>query len=162
MNLLCSVVIPVYNGERTIQRCLDALARQTVSPALFEIIVVDDGSGDSTASLVRCWADAHAAHSVRLLQQHNAGPAAARNYGARLAKADLVLFTDADCAPRPNWIAVMVEAFQAPDVVGAKGVYCTEQRGLVPRFVQAEYEDRYDRMRGRLRIDFVDTYAAAY
>jgi GT2 family glycosyltransferase len=97
-----------------------------------------------------------------LVQQRNAGPAAARNHGARLAGGDLLLFTDADCAPRPNWIAAMMKAFGSPDVVGAKGTYCTEQRALVPRFVQAEYEDRYDRMAGRPSIDFIDTYSAGY
>ena len=47
-------------------------------------------------------------------------------------------------------------------VVGAKGVYRTRQRSLVARFVQAEYKDRYDRMRGLDEIDFIDTYSAAY
>jgi lipopolysaccharide/colanic/teichoic acid biosynthesis glycosyltransferase len=55
-----------------------------------------------------------------------------------------------------------VRAFDDPEVVGTKGTYLTDQQGLAPRFVQAEYEDRYDRMQGRKRIDFIDTYSAAY
>ena len=47
-------------------------------------------------------------------------------------------------------------------VIGAKGTYVSQQQGLVPSFVQAEYEDRYDRMSGQPQIDFIDTYSAAY
>jgi lipopolysaccharide/colanic/teichoic acid biosynthesis glycosyltransferase len=56
----------------------------------------------------------------------------------------------------------MVSAFDDPETVGAKGTYLTGQRRLVPRFVQIEYEDRYDRMRNQERIDFIDTYSAGY
>jgi len=52
--------------------------------------------------------------------------------------------------------------FVDASVVGVKGTYVTEQGDLLPRFVQAEYEDRYDRMRGQAQIDFIDTYSAAY
>jgi cellulose synthase/poly-beta-1,6-N-acetylglucosamine synthase-like glycosyltransferase len=56
----------------------------------------------------------------------------------------------------------MAAPFADPTVVGAKGEYRTCQRELVARFVQQEYEDRYDRMSRQRQIDFVDTYAAAY
>ncbi|MEZ4710784.1 MAG: glycosyltransferase [Caldilineaceae bacterium] len=165
----CAVIVPVYNGAQTIERCLNALAVQSAPAAAFEIIVVDDGSRDETAQVVHRWRSAHPAINLRLVQQANAGPAAARNHGARVAKAPLLLFTDADCAPQPNWIAALSAPFDlsapmdaAATVAGAKGVYASEQRQLTPRFVQAEYEDRYDRMRGLEHIDFVDTYSAAY
>ncbi len=157
-----SVIVPVYNGARTIERCLDALARQSLPPGAYEILVVDDGSTDETPLRVQAWIERHPHLRARLIRQANAGPAAARNHGARLAQAPVLLFTDADCAPLPHWAEAMLQAFQDPEVVGAKGTYLTNQTGLVPRFVQAEYEDRYDRMRGQERIDFVDTYSAAY
>ena len=96
------------------------------------------------------------------LIQPNAGPAAARNHGAAVAGAALVLFTDADCAPAPNWVAAMTAPFTDPAVMGVKGAYLTEQTDLVARFVQAEYEDRYDRMVEQPQIDFIDTYSAGY
>ncbi|MCB0085112.1 MAG: glycosyltransferase [Caldilineaceae bacterium] len=167
--VLCAVIIPVYNGAQTIERCLNALAIQSVPFDSFEIIVVDDGSRDETVQMVQRWGKAHPAINLRLASQANAGPAAARNHGARVAHAPLLLFTDADCAPHPNWIAALWAAFDlnapmdaADTVAGAKGVYASEQRQLTPRFVQAEYADRYDRMRGVKYIDFVDTYSAAY
>ncbi len=159
--LLCSVIVPVYNGATTITRCLDALAKQNIEAA-YEMIVVDDGSHDATATIVKQWMTDHPQHYVHLVQQANAGPAAARNHGAQVAQAPLLLFTDADCAPLPNWIEALTAVFQDANVIGAKGAYLTTQSALVPRFVQAEYEDRYDRMRNQVQIDFIDTYSAAY
>lgn len=161
--LRCSVVVPVYNGSKVIVRCLDALAHQTgLSPGLFEIIVVDDGSTDTTAAQVRGWFERHPALTCRLVQQPNGGPAVARNHGVEAARGDIILFTDADCAPTAHWMRALLTPFGEPGVVGAKGTYLSEQTGLVPRFVQAEYEDRYRRMAGRASIDFIDTYSAAY
>lgn len=157
-----SIVVPVYNGALTIVRCLDALAAQTVAPECYEIIVVDDGSTDGTAELIGDWRVAHPHINLRLLCQANGGPAAARNHGAETARAPLLLFTDADCAPVRAWIAVISAPFQDPEVIGVKGAYLTAQSSLVSRFVQAEYEDRYDRMCDQPQIDFIDTYSAAY
>ena len=75
---------------------------------------------------------------------------------------NLLLFTDADCAPVPVWIAASIAPFADARVAGAKGTYLTRQRAIVSRFTQLEYEDRYDRMAGVETIDFVDTYSAAY
>jgi lipopolysaccharide/colanic/teichoic acid biosynthesis glycosyltransferase/GT2 family glycosyltransferase len=161
-DLLCSVIVPVYNGAGTIERCLNALATQTVAPERYEIIVVDDGSTDATLRVVEQWRTAHPHIQISLVSQKNAGPAAARNHGVAVARASLLLFTDADCAPTPTWIEALTAPFADPNVAGAKGAYVTRQRGLAPRFVQAEYEDRYDRMAGQPQIDFIDTYSAAY
>lgn len=160
--LLCSIIVPVYNGAMTITRCLDALAQQNIASLCYEIIVVDDGSQDQTPLIVNQWIDNHPQHRARLVNQVNAGPAAARNHGAKVAQASLLLFTDADCAPLPNWIEALTIVFQDSSITGAKGAYLTTQSALVPRFVQAEYEDRYDRMRNQTQIDFIDTYSAAY
>lgn len=152
---MISVIIPVYNGSKTLPACLRALKNQTILPEAFEIIVVDDGSTDGTALVAQ-------QPGVRVLRQSNAGAAAARNYGARVAQGELLLFTDADCVPAPDWVARMSAPFADATVAGAKGVYRTAQVGLTSRFVQMEYESKYDRMAGAETIDFVDTYSAAY
>jgi glycosyltransferase involved in cell wall biosynthesis len=150
-----SIVIPTFNGASRIGGCLDALVRQANERDV-EILVVDDGSTDGTAEVVRRYP------GVRLIAQANAGPAMARNRGALAARGTILLFTDDDCVPAPDWLGAMLDPFAEPDVVGAKGVYRTEQKSLVARFVQIEYADKYRRMAALPDIDFIDTYSAAY
>jgi lipopolysaccharide/colanic/teichoic acid biosynthesis glycosyltransferase/GT2 family glycosyltransferase len=162
--LRCSVVVPVHNGAATIVRCLDGLARQTAGNNVFEVLVVDAGCCDATPQLVRAWQQAHAAPALRYLRLAGSelSLAAARNFGVQHAQAPVVLFTEADCVPGPGWVLALLGAFDDQRVMGARGAFRTEQSGLVPRFVQAEYEDRYDRARRRDQIDFIDNYSAAY
>ncbi len=150
-----SIIIPAYNAADSISACVRALKTQTIPPHRYEIIVVDDGSADDTAHQA-------AAAGARIIRQQNAGAAAARNRGAQAAQGELLLFTDSDCIPAPDWVARMVAPFADPSVAGAKGVYKTEQSEFTPRFVQQEYQDKYDGMARLPQIDFVDTYSAAY
>lgn len=159
MPLRCSVIVPAYRAERTLPALFAALARQTLPRVDFETIVIDDGSPDATAAVAE-------RAGARVLRQANRGPAAARNAGARAAAADLLVFTDADCEPEKDFLERLLAPFQDPRVVAAKGAYYSRQRELVARFVQIEYEEKYDRMAARQAadggIDFVDTYAAAF
>ena len=151
-----SVVIPVYNGEKTLKTCLTALENQTVSRNEYEIIVVDDGSTDSSGDLAKAGADHY-------FYQKNQGPAVARNLGAQKACGDIIIFTDSDCEPTENWIEEMIRPFnENPAIVGLKGAYLTKQKKIMARFVQIEYETRYEFMKKYQYIDFIDTYAAAY
>jgi cellulose synthase/poly-beta-1,6-N-acetylglucosamine synthase-like glycosyltransferase len=152
---MISVIVPAYNAEQTLGACLRALANQSIPRDQYQIIVVDDGSTDKTAMIAE-------AAGACVIRQPNQGPAAARNHGVQAAGGDLVLFTDSDCEPAPDWIEQMAAPFANPDTIGAKGVYLTRQKKLVARFVQAEYEDKYIRLRRYQAIDFVDTYSAAY
>jgi cellulose synthase/poly-beta-1,6-N-acetylglucosamine synthase-like glycosyltransferase len=150
-----SVIVPVYNGQSTLGACLQALAAQTADPNSYEVIVVDDGSTDGSAEVA-------ARHGAMVIRQEHRGAAAARNRGAQQAQGPVLLFTDADCEPWPNWIEQMMAPFADPEVVGVKGVYRTRQRSPVARFTQAEYEEKYDVLARSNRIDFIDTYSAAY
>jgi glycosyltransferase involved in cell wall biosynthesis len=150
-----SIIIPTLNGASRIGSCLDALLKQMAGRE-GEILVVNDGSTDNTADVVASYP------GVRLITQSNAGPAAARNRGALEAGGTIILFTDDDCVPMPEWLATMVEPFRDLNVVGVKGVYCTHQRRLLARFVQIEYEDKYRVMSDAPHIDFIDTYSAGF
>ncbi len=150
-----SVIIPTFNGASRIGKCLDALMNQTSSREV-EILVINDGSTDDTQSVVARYC------GVSLIHQLNAGPAAARNRGALSARGSIILFTDDDCVPTAQWVEKMIEPFQDPDLVGTKGTYRTVQESMIARFVQAEYEDRYRPMAWLSRIDFIDTYSAAF
>jgi len=150
-----SIIIPTFNGASRIGNCLDSLVNQAAGRNV-EILVVDDGSTDSTANAVRGYS------SVRLISQANAGPASARNRGALEAQGRVLLFTDDDCVPMADWLDAMLSPFKDPAVVGAKGVYRTHQKSLAARFVQIEYEDKYRLMADLPSIDFIDTYSAAF
>jgi lipopolysaccharide/colanic/teichoic acid biosynthesis glycosyltransferase/glycosyltransferase involved in cell wall biosynthesis len=152
---MISVVVPAYNAAGTLDTCLRALIQQSLPRSQYEVIVVDDGSTDETALMAETF-------GAQVICQHNQGPAVARNRGVEAAQGDLILFTDADCEPAPDWIEQMTAPLADPDVVGAKGTYRTCQREPMARFVQIEYEDKYDRLARQSRIDFVDTYSAAY
>lgn len=149
-----SVVVPAYNAAGTIVECLEALQRQQGAHA-DEIIVVDDGSEDETAALAR-------RAGATVITTPRGRPAAARNLGARAANGSIVCFTDADCAPLPSWLCEITAPFSNVAVVATKGTYVTHQTSPVARFVQLEYEDKYDRLRPQPTIDFVDTYSCAY
>lgn len=150
-----SIIVPTFNGASRIGNCLDSLQRQVAGRDV-EILVIDDGSTDNTAEVAGRYG------GVRVISQANAGPAAARNRGAMESRGAIILFTDDDCVPLPDWLSAMLEPFGDAEVVGAKGVYRTRQTAIVARFVQIEYEDRYRRMARHSSIDFVDTYSAGF
>jgi len=150
-----SVVVPAYNAKATIAECIEAVLEQSVSRSQFEVIIVDDGSTDATQEIA-------ASYGVKVLCQPHRGVAAARNLGVDQAHGEIILFTDADCAPAHDWIENLMRPFHDPEISGAKGIYRTRQRELVARFAQIEYEDKYDKMKKERFIDFVDTYCAGY
>lgn len=151
-----SIIIPAHNAGRTLDACLRALHEQDAPDAMADIIVVDDGSTDDTSEVAHRW-------GATVLHLPGKGAAAARNLGARHARGEVLLFTDADCEPAPDWVREMLTPFaRNPAAAGVKGTYCTRQRSLTARFVQLEYEDKYRRMERLPAIDFIDTYSAGY
>jgi GT2 family glycosyltransferase len=109
-----SVVVPTCGRLDLLDRCLDALTRQTLDPSAYEVIVVDDEPNHNTLHLVAGWRARTALRGPRLLYIANAGPhgpAAARNRGWRVAQAPVVAFTDDDTVPAPTWLTNGVAAF---------------------------------------------------
>jgi glycosyltransferase involved in cell wall biosynthesis len=108
-----TVIIPVYNGERFIRRAVDSVLKQTYP--LSQVIVIDDGSKDSTREIV---ADEYG-ESVTLIRQQNGGPAKARNAGLRVATGEFVAFLDADDCWEPEKIASQIRVLKTcADAVG--------------------------------------------
>jgi glycosyltransferase involved in cell wall biosynthesis len=108
-----SVIIPAYNAEKFIEASIRSVLAQTVPD--FEIVVVDDGSRDRTAEIVRSMAD----DRIRYIYRENGGVSAARNTGIQNATGEYVCFLDADDFWRPNHLAVvhrLIRKFSACDV----------------------------------------------
>src|SRR3974390_3549346 len=105
--MFVSIIILTFNCEARIAGCLDALLGQTAGKDA-EILVVNDGSTDSTAEVVARYP------GISLISKSNAGPAAARNRGALEAQGAIILFTDDDCLPAPGWVAAMTDPFEDP------------------------------------------------
>lgn len=117
-NPLVTVVIPAYNAEKYIADTLKSIVSQSYQN--LEIIIVDDGSTDNTAAIIKSFLP-----RVRYLSQPNSGSCAApRNHGLREASGNLITFFDADDIMRPNKIASQVQTLvKIPDAVACISNY---------------------------------------
>lgn len=91
-----SVVIPVYNSEKTIAQVLDSVRTQTALGLIKEVIVVNDGSTDRSHDMITAYREAHKDIMIRLIDKENGGVAAARNDGVKAAIGEWIAFLDAD------------------------------------------------------------------
>jgi glycosyltransferase involved in cell wall biosynthesis len=128
--MLVSVVVPAYNEEKYIGKCLDALRRQEHAGFDYEVIVVDNNSSDRTAEMAR-------AAGARVVVQPRQGVAWARQFGFESAAGELIASTDADGAPPPDWLIRIVAAFRGDDrIVGVTGPVTFIDSNRFYRFVQ--------------------------
>ena len=109
---LITVVCCSLNGSRTIRDTLEGL--KALQYPSFEVIVVDDGSTDATASIAR-------EYGWRVISTENRGLSAARNTGWQEAKGEIVAYIDDDAYPDPHWLTYLAHAFETSDVVGVGG-----------------------------------------
>lgn len=103
---LVSVIIPVYNGEKYIRCAIDSVLKQDYQS--IEIVVIDDGSSDSTLQILNEYGD-----KVSIYQQPNKGSAAARNLGIKMANGTYIAFLDADDYWFPGKISAQMQALRA-------------------------------------------------
>lgn len=106
---LISIVVPVYNAEKYLERCLDSLLAQRYAP--LEIILVDDGSMDSSGAICDEYASRNAeGHTFRVIHQKNTGASIARKNGIASAKGEYITFVDADDVVSPHYVSALYEA----------------------------------------------------
>ena len=113
---VATAVLAVYNSQSTIEQALDTLQAQSVS---IEIIVVDDGSTDDTTSIIKRY------KNIKLLKQSHLGPAIARNYGAKYASSDILLFVDADMTFDREYVKTLIDPILKGQTIGT---YTIEER----------------------------------
>ena len=119
-----SIILPVYNAEKTIGRCLNSLLSQTY--ANFEILAINDGSNDNSLQLLLSYADIDS--RIRVIDKQNEGVSATRNTGLKLAQRRWITFCDADDEVLPGWLQAMVDNINNYDFV-ATGIHFIENDG---------------------------------
>jgi glycosyltransferase involved in cell wall biosynthesis len=126
-----AVVVPTRDRPAVLARCLRALSSQR--DVDLEIVVVDDGStrADAVAAVVA------RAQNARLVRLEGAGPAAARNAGADVARAPYVLFTDDDCVPADDWASALAGALAAGSAAAGGRTVASSSAGVLARSTQA-------------------------
>ncbi len=119
--LRASAVIPCHNEEKHIGECLDSLLNQTLGPEQYELVVVDDGSSDQTVQIVKGYV-AKNPDRLSFFQQNHAGPALARNLGAKEAAGKVLVFLDADMNFAPDFLEKLIAPVEAGEVTGTFSV----------------------------------------
>lgn len=131
-DLRLSVIVPAYNGAQALAEALPALRASDLPHPLWELIVVDDASTDDTVKVAERFAN-----TVIRLEGDPRGPAHARNCGAGAARADILVFVDADVCVHSDVLRKFLAVFSAdPEVSAVFGAYDTEPRasGLVSQY----------------------------
>ncbi len=137
MNQSVSVVVPAYNCSQTIAEVIKALLNQTIKPQ--QIIIVDDGSSDDTASIIKSF------DKITYIYQDNGGPATARNNGAKHATSDYIFFTDSDCVARKDWLEKAIIHFNRDDIAVVCGSYdIVNSESILARCIHKEILFRHN------------------
>lgn len=127
-NPVLSVIIPAHNEEQLLHLCLERVTKQAFGLP-YEIIVIDNNSTDQTAKIARSW-------HVRLVSEKRKGASAARNRGASVARANLLVFIDADCIVPYNHLATIWRKFSADETLdGLAGPYVYYDAGPFQRWL---------------------------
>lgn len=113
---IISVIIPAYNEQDFLARCLKSLQLQVNAPD-YEVIVVDNNSTDRTAIIAKQF-------NTRLVKEPKKGVMHARQAGLKVAKGEIIVTTDADCFYKPNWLSNIHKTYQNnPNIIGLAGHY---------------------------------------
>ena len=118
--MLFSVIIPMYNSEKTIVRCLDSVFKQSFKSEI-EIIVVNDGSTDSSSDIVSEYSNLNNPFNITLINQENGGVSKARNTGMKLANGNYIALLDSDDEWFPEKLEMQLKVFESDNEISFIG-----------------------------------------
>jgi hypothetical protein len=141
---MISIIIPAYNVDSCLERCLESVLHQSYTCR--EVIVIEDGSTDTTADIISKYS-----HKINWASQKNQGPSAARNLGLKLARGDFVAFLDADDFWLPDFLTRCIEFFEknpetAAVSTGQKIVNWKGEVSINPPLLRDEREKKQPQM----------------
>ena len=105
-----SIIIPVYNAEQYLQKCLESVFNQNLSPQDYEILCINDGSTDASLSILNKFQEGNA--NLKVVSTENKGPAHARNRGLENAKGKYITFLDSDDQMYPNTLSEILNKLE--------------------------------------------------
>ena len=141
---LVSIITPVYNGEKYISETIESVIKQTYLD--WEMIVVDDGSKDGSAAIVRRYAEKES--RITLLQQPNGGSASARNNGIRYANGQYIALLDSDDLWDPDFLKSQLALMKEKNTICVHGSYkrINENSEVILKAWKAKKEVTYKQM----------------
>lgn len=130
---MVSIIIPAYNGERTIEQCIDSVLKVNWPREQLEIIIVNDGSTDNTGRIIENFQESFT--NIKIVNQKNGGAAAARSAGLRNAQSKYVFMLSQDASAHPEWIKDAVDAFKQDSRIGiVQGKICLTEEITIPYY----------------------------
>ena len=156
--LLVSIIIPVYNVESYVGRCLDSIVKQTYAP--IEVIIIDDGSDDGSSRICKEYANNY--YYIKLIRQTNQGQSAARNHGIQVATGDYISFVDSDDYIENDYIEYLMnlqKKYQADIAIG--GFQYQFENTRVRRSRHDNYKELLlERKEAIIRLNYTAGYGA--
>lgn len=140
MNVDISVIIPVYNVEKYLRKCLDSVLNQDFDS--FEVIIVDDGSTDSSIKTAKEYADKYQ-NKIKLIVQENKGLGGARNTGIEAAQGKYIIFVDSDDTIKQGTLSYLYKEIQNADAdIAFFGIEFVKDDGTVNSELKPTEEER--------------------
>ena len=131
-----SVVVPVYNAEKYIERCIQSIVEQTYEN--WELVLVNDGSKDKSSYIISKWCKRDS--RIKVLNQENSGPGIARNNGVKKAVGEYIVFVDADDYLDSTYFALLRERMNDSDVVFIDVLQVDSEGNILRKELMSSYK----------------------
>lgn len=140
MKPLVSIVVPIYNVENYVEKCLDSIKNQTLTD--IEVLCVDDGSTDSSSKIVKDYCETDERYTY--LYKENGGLSAARNFGLPLTNAEYVMFIDSDDFIEPDMVELMYNtAITDNSDIVVCDIYQYFHKRDIKEILHSSFDDKY-------------------
>lgn len=134
-----SIILPTHNRKEALINCLQSLELQSYPLAKFEVVVVDDGSNDSTSKLIEDYTG-RSKLNITYIYQNNSGPGLARNLGVQKSNGNVLGFIEDDVLPHKNWIENAIHHLSSKDIDGVEGITLQQNSEDSLRAFEKEYK----------------------